>query len=111
MNRFDIDQFPDLQILGVSAVLKLEYDTPLKIPPYTAAIAKTNQTNSVLSVANISAKNEATYVVNPDPHKKEVYHLAPNNKVPAIFKNDWNGAILKVSNISTQSATIKVFLT
>lgn len=103
---------PYLQSLGIMALVELNYDEALSIPQFNAAIRDpTNQTVSTLVVQNSSTAFKAEFVISPSPDDSDgIYTIKPNG-AQRVFQKNWNGAALKISNISQEAATIKVFLT
>lgn len=98
--------------LGVSGQLNLQYNQPLNVPQNFSAVAQTTQNTSSLSIQNQSAAFALTVYLDPAPTSgPNPITIAANDRTPAIIVQNYNGATLKVANISQEAATAKVTLT
>jgi len=90
--------------------LKLEYNQPLRVPPNFTAVAQTTQANSVLQIENLSSSNTLLYFVNAGSVLNENGEIPANTSDPKTWVENFNGATLNVSNISTRDAVALVTL-
>lgn len=113
-NFITIDKIDEKEYLSsITGELKLVYDTILNIPQdYVAYCELTHQVTSVLSIQNLSKNFIATVFISPlgGVGKSRIYTIPSNTTTPIRILHNWNGAVLKVANISAKSAILKVSL-
>ena len=93
--------------------LDLQYDKPLSVPQsYVAYCQKTYQTRSVLSIQNESNQYNAKVFISPfiDSLETNIYEISSNKTKCIDLIHNWNGAVLKIANISSEAACIKLRL-
>lgn len=103
----------EVYLSSIVEELKLEYDTPLNVPQdYAAYCELTHQVTSVLSIQNLSKNFIATIFVSPigGSDKSRIYKIPSNTTTPIRILHNWNGAVLKVANISAEATILKVSL-
>ncbi|MVA26945.1 hypothetical protein V6582_20045 [Agrobacterium vitis] len=94
----------------MSSQMTLEYNMPLNVPEDFSAVANpTTQADSVLQIENLSTSNTLQFYVNAGAFTYQGQILA-NTADPYVVVHNFNGAALKITNISTRSATAKVTL-
>lgn len=98
--------------VGAVGSLHLEYNHPLRVPQFFSASGKTTQNLSSLSIQNLSAAFALTVYVDPAPPSgPNPITIPANDRTPHIIVQNYNGAILKVANISQEAASALVTLT
>ena len=99
--------------LGIVGKVRLSYDHPINVPQFFSAVCeKTIQGSTMLKVQNLSSSFALTFFVNPAPSNgKQLYTIPANDPTPRYLPHNWNGAVLKVSNMSQEAATARVSLT
>lgn len=98
------------QCLTDNEARELVYDSGVILSQHQVAIcSKTYQKVSVLSIQNLSKDFDASIFITPAVDCW-MYTIPKNSHLSVIVLNDWNGAMLKVANISSQQADIWVTL-
>ena len=98
--------------LGVNAQLNWQYNFPMNVPQYYSAVCqKTSQNDTMLTIQNLSATFDLTVYLNPapDPQHSQIV-IKANDRTPVNIVHNWNGAKLKLSNISQECATCRATL-
>jgi hypothetical protein len=91
--------------------LDLSYNNPVTVPTnWSAVCAVTTQATSILQVQNLSTSNVASFFVNAGGTPLPVINIQANDRQPYQLPQNFNGAKLVVTNISTSTADILVTL-
>jgi hypothetical protein len=98
------------QFLTNEVAHELVYNFGVTLSQYQVAICgKTYQKMSALSIQNLSKDHDASIFITPAVDFS-IYTIPKNSRLSVVVVHDWNGAELKVANISTQQADIWVTL-
>jgi hypothetical protein len=101
----------DTSAINSENCMDLTYGDPINLPQNICASGKTKQTMSKLSIQNLSGMFTLTVFVNRVPPKQDnSITIAAGDRTPRTIEYNWNGAILKVTNTSQESATANIGL-
>lgn len=99
------------ETLAAADSLTWQYNYPLQVPQnYSAVCPQTTQADSTLQVQNLSTSNALTFFVNGGG-LHESHTIAANTPQPWVTQQNFGGAELKISNLSSRPATAQVTLT
>tara|TARA_R110000868_G_scaffold119310_6_gene316008 strand:+ start:23455 stop:23793 length:339 start_codon:yes stop_codon:yes gene_type:complete len=99
------------RVLGVVQEINLNYNSPINLPQFVKALGKTNQTESLLRIQNLSNIFDLALYIQPMPKgQNPLVKITANDRKPIYITNNWNGAILSVANISQEAATGEITL-
>jgi hypothetical protein len=99
--------------LGVTNEIVFEYNKPIRLPTgFTAHCPKTVQGTTLLKIQCHSTTAACTYFIDPasPPHVPVSGTIKSNDPAPRLYSYDWNGASLKIANVSQEYVIMEVTL-
>ena len=100
-------------LLGLLPTVNLPYRKTLRLAPRFCAIGKITQTETLLSVKNLSQSHDIKLYIGPDNQanaKGRFFILRPQFQMSLPFACNWKNKELQVVNISEQVANLEVTL-
>jgi hypothetical protein len=92
-------------------VIVFKYGERTEIKNYVKGEVKTTQTESELSIKNLSRDNILTVYVNIVPEgEKNTIEIAAGDLTPKRIRNNWRGSYLTITNTSQEAAVAEVFI-
>ncbi len=99
--------------LGVTAEIHLDYNRPTRVPTgITAHCPKTTQGTTLLKIQCRSTTFACSYFIDPaaPPAVPATGKIPANDPEPDLYVHNWNGASLKIANVSQENVVMEVTL-